>query len=297
MITSMYKGNMVFFKNRRRSMFQETLSRLMRNRMAIVGFIMLATIVILCLCAHLICPEGFDNQDIPNKLLRPGEKGFLLGTDNLGRSMVSRLLYGGRMSLLIGVVSTAIAAIIGIFLGAISGYYGGKIDNIIMRTLDVFSAIPSLLLAIAISAAMGTGVLNAMLAIGVATMPAFARMVRGPILSVKEQEYVEAARSIDASDARIIFKHVLPNVLSPIIIQITMNMAGAILAAASLSFLGLGVQAPVPEWGAMISDARQYVRQYPYLVALPGIAIGAVVLSMNLFGDGLRDALDPRLKD
>ncbi|MGI6725697.1 MAG: ABC transporter permease [Christensenellales bacterium] len=201
------------------------------------------------------------------------------------------------MSLLIGVVSTAIAAIIGIFLGAISGYYGGKIDNIIMRTLDVFSAIPSLLLAIAISAAMGTGVLNAMLAIGVATMPAFARMVRGPILSVKEQEYVEAARSIDASDARIIFKHVLPNVLSPIIIQITINMAGAILAAASLSFLGLGVQAPVPEWGAMISDARQYVRQYPYLVALPGIAIGAVVLSMNLFGDGLRDALDPRLKD
>ena len=170
-------------------------------------------------------------------------------------------------------------------------------DNVIMRTLDVFNAIPNLLMAIAISSALGPGIMNAMIAVGISAVPGFARTVRGPILAIKESEFVEAARSIDARDSRIIFKHILPNVLSPIIVQISMGLAQAILVASSLSFLGLGVQAPVPEWGAMLSASRQYMREYPYLVTIPGLAIASVVLSMNLFGDGLRDALDPRLKN
>lgn len=282
---------------KRRSMFQESMTRLVRNRTAMIGLVMFALILLSCIFANVICPEGFDAQDIVNKRLPPGTPGFLFGTDELGRSMLARILYGGRYSILIGVVSTALAAVFGIALGAVAGYYGGRLDNLIMRTLDIFNAIPTTLLAIAISTTMGTGLFNAMLSVGVASIPAFARTVRGPILAVKEQEYVEAAHSIDASAARIIFKHVLPNVLSPIIVQITMGISSSVLVAASLSFLGLGVQPPTPEWGALISASRQYIRQSPYLVTIPGIALGALVLSINLFGDGLRDALDPRLKN
>ena len=190
-----------------------------------------------------------------------------------------------------------IAAALGIAVGAIAAYCGGLVDDIMMRVLDVFSAIPSLLLAIAISAALGNGIFTSMLAVGISSTPAFARMVRGPVLAIMDQEFIEAAYSIDAKDSRVILKHVLPNVLSPIIVQMTMNLASSILLAASLSFLGLGVQAPTPEWGYLLSSARQYMREYPYLVIVPGLSIASVVLSMNLFGDGLRDALDPRLKN
>lgn len=282
---------------KRRSMFQESMTRLFRNRTAMIGLAMFLIILLCCIFANVICPEGYDAQDIMHKRLPPGTPGFFFGTDQLGRSMLARILYGGRYSILIGVVSTAMSAVCGITLGAISGYYGGKLDNIIMRVLDIFNAIPTILMAIAISTTMGTGLFNAMLSVGIASIPAFARTVRGPILAVKEQEYVEAAHSIDASVGRIIFKHVLPNVLSPIIVQITMGISSSVLVAASLSFLGLGVQPPVPEWGALISASRQYIRQSPYLVTMPGIALGALVLSINLFGDGLRDALDPRLKN
>ena len=210
--------------------------------------------------------------------------------------MLARVLYGGRISLLIGFVATGISAVIGIILGTVAAYYGGIVDDIIMRILDVFSAIPNLVLAIALAAILGSGVFNCMLAVGITAVPAFARVVRAPILAVMNNEYIEAARSIDAKDKRIMFVHVLPNVLSPIIVQATFNLANAILMAASLSFLGMGVQAPNAEWGALLSASRQYMSNYPYLTIIPGCAIASVVLSMNLFGDGVRDALDPRLK-
>ena len=281
---------------RRRSMFGEAMRRLVRNKMAMAGLIILLLVILLCLCAGIICPEGYDAQNIMEKFQKPG-KGHILGTDALGRSMLARVLYGGRVSLLIGLVSTLIAAALGIAVGAIAAYCGGLVDDIMMRVLDVFSAIPSLLLAIAISAALGNGIFTSMLAVGISSTPAFARMVRGPVLAIMDQEFIEAAYSIDAKDSRVILKHVLPNVLSPIIVQMTMNLASSILLAASLSFLGLGVQAPTPEWGYFLSSARQYMREYPYLVIVPGLSIASVVLSMNLFGDGLRDALDPRLKN
>ena len=281
---------------RRRSMFGEAMRRLVRNKMAMAGLIILLLVILLCLCAGIICPEGYDAQNIMEKFQKPG-KGHILGTDALGRSMLARVLYGGRVSLLIGLVSTLIAAALGIAVGAIAAYCGGLVDDIMMRVLDVFSAIPSLLLAIAISAALGNGIFTSMLAVGISSTPAFARMVRGPVLAIMDKEFIEAAYSIDAKDSRVILKHVLPNVISPIIVQMTMNLASSILLAASLSFLGLGVQAPTPEWGYLLSSARQYMREYPYLVIVPGLSIASVVLSMNLFGDGLRDALDPRLKN
>lgn len=279
-----------------RSPFAESMRRLIHNKTAMMGFGILLAVTLLCLFANVICPEGYNSQDILERFKQPGS-GYLLGTDELGRSMLARLLYGGRTSLMVGFISTGISAFFGIILGSTAAFYGGNVDNVIMRTLDVFNAIPNLLMAIAISSALGPGIMNAMIAVGISAVPGFARTVRGPILAIKESEFVEAARSIDARDSRIIFKHILPNVLSPIIVQISMGLAQAILVASSLSFLGLGVQAPVPEWGAMLSASRQYMREYPYLVTIPGLAIASVVLSMNLFGDGLRDALDPRLKN
>ena len=280
---------------KRRSMGQEALSRLLRNRTAMFGLAILLLVIILCALAGVICPEGDNAQDPTRTFVSPGAE-FLFGTDNLGRSLLARVLYGGRVSIPIAFVSTIISAILGIILGTVAAYYGGVVDDVIMRIMDVFSAIPNLLLAIALAAILGSGVFNCMLAVGVAAVPHFARVVRAPILAVMNEQYIEVARSIDAKDRRIMFIHVLPNVLSPIIVQATTNLAQAILMAASLSFLGLGVQAPTAEWGALLSSSRQYMRNYPYLTYIPGIAIASVVLSMNLFGDGVRDALDPRLK-
>ena len=281
---------------RKRSMFQESMHRLLKNKTAVTGMIVLAVVILLCLCAGLICPEGYDCEVIMNKFIKPCRE-YPLGTDALGRSMLARVLYGGRYSIFISLAATAVATVIGVILGAIAGYYGGKTDNIIMRALDVFNAIPNLLLAIAISSVTGGGLFNAIMAIGISSVPMYARTARGPILAIKEQEYVEAAKSLDATDFRIIFKHVLPNILSPIIIQVSQGVSHGIITAASLSFLGLGVQAPIPEWGALLSSSRQYIREYPYLVIVPGVCIAVVVLAMNLFGDGLRDALDPKLKN
>lgn len=281
---------------KRKSLLQESLGRLFRNRTAILGIIILGIIFIVCLLAGVICSEGYDAQNISEKFRSPWD-GYLLGTDDLGRSMLARVLYGGRISLLVAFGSTLLSLMIGTVLGSVAGYYQGKVDDIVMRILDVFSAIPSLLLGMVISAIMGTGLLNTMIAVAVPAIPAFARMVRGPILTVKGQEYIEAARAIDARDGRIIFKHVLPNVLSPIIVRTTMSLAQALLFTASLSFLGLGVQPPTPEWGALINAGRQYILTYSYLVTVPGCFIAATVLSINLIGDGLRDAFDPRLKN
>lgn len=281
---------------KQRSMFGEVMARFLRKPTAVFGAVITLAMVVLCLLAPVIAPYDYDAQDIMRKFTQPCSE-FICGTDNLGRDIFSRLLYGGRISLMVGFVSAFSAAFVGVIIGAIAAFYGKRTDNIIMRFLDVFMALPQMLLAIVISAMIGTGIKGAIIAVAVSTIPRYAQVVRGPILSIRNQEFVEAAFAIDAKDSRIILKHILPNVLSPIIVQVTMGVGSAITMAASLSFLGLGVQPPYPEWGALISSARVYILDHAYMVTFPGLAIALVVLALNLLGDGLRDAMDPRWKD
>lgn len=281
---------------KRRSMAGEVMDRLVRNKTAMLGLTILLVVVLACVFANVICPEGYNAQDLPNRYKAPGRQ-FIFGTDNFGRSMLARVLYGGRNSLLIGFLATCLAAVIGVILGAICGYFGGAADIILMRVLDVLNAIPNLLLAIVISACLGTGKVNTVLAVGISFIPGFAKQVRGPVIALMHSDYIEAARSIDATNARIIAKHVVPNVLSPLIVQFTLTIALSILCVSSLSFLGLGIKAPEPEWGALLSAGREFLTHYPYLCTFPGLGIALTVFSVNLFGDGLRDAIDPKLKN
>lgn len=274
----------------------EVAVRYFRKPTAVLGAVILLIVVVMCVLAPVIAPYDYDAQDTTRKFTEPCLE-FLCGTDNLGRDIFSRLLYGGRVSLMVGFVSASVAGIVGVIFGSIAAFYGGKVDNIIMRFLDIFIAMPQMLLAIVISTMIGPGIQGAIIAVTIATIPRYAQVVRAPILSIRKQEFVEAAIAIDARDSRVILKHILPNVLSPIIVQVTMGVGNAITMAASLSFLGLGVQPPHPEWGQLISAARVYILDHGYMVTFPGIAIALVVLSLNLMGDGLRDALDPRWKD
>lgn len=283
-----------------KSLLAVSLGRLKYSRTFIIGAIILLIIIIACALASVICPDGYDVQVISEKFTKPfGLSGlnYAFGTDNLGRSMLARVLYGGRVTLTVAIVATIITTVFGTILGAVSGYFGGKVDSIIMRILDIVAAIPTILTAMVISAVLGSGLLNTMIAVSIPNIPGYARMIRGPVLTVKNQEYIEAARSIDAKDRRIIFRHVLPNILSPMIIKTTQGLAAALLSTATLSFLGLGVQPPTPEWGALIAAGREYILAYPYLVTVPGIFIALTVFSFNLMGDALRDAFDPRLKN
>ena len=281
---------------KKESMFFMTWKRLAKNKLAVAGLIVLIITALLAVFAPIAAPYGYEEQDLFNTLAGPSREHWL-GTDNLGRDMLSRLIYGGRNSLTLGLISVALAAALGVILGAVSGYYGGKGDMVIMRLLDVLQAVPAILLAIAISATLGPGYMNCILALTISQIPGFTRMTRASCLNVQGMEYVEAARSINARERRIIFKHVLPNAISPIIVQATMSVATAILTSASLSFIGPGVQPPQAEWGAMLSAGRSYIRSNPHVIIYPGITIMIVVLSLNLLGDGLRDALDPRLKN
>ena len=281
---------------KRRSMAGEVAVRYFRKPLAVLGAVILAVIVIMCLLAPVIAPYDYDAQDVLRKFTEPCRQ-FPCGTDNLGRDIFSRLLYGGRISLMVGFVSATVAAVAGVVFGAIAAFYGGKVDNLIMRFLDIFIALPQMLLAIVISTMIGPGIQGAIIAVTIATIPRYAQAVRAPILSIRGQEFVEAAFAIDARDSRIILRHILPNVLSPIIVQVTMGVGNAITMAASLSFLGLGVPPPYPEWGQLLSSARVYILDHAYMVTYPGLAIAAVVLALNLMGDGLRDAMDPRWKD
>ncbi len=283
-------------KKRRNSQFWLTLGRLKRNHLAMVGLVIIVVMIILALLAPYISPYPYEAADFKNRYATPSAEHWF-GTDELGRDIFSRLLYGSRYSLRIGLISVAISAIGGIFFGALAGYFGGAVDNIIMRLLDVLQAMPGIVLAIAISAALGPGLTNSVIALSISSIPGYARMTRASILNVRKMEYLEAATSINCSNARIIWKHVLPNALSPLIVQATMGIAGAIMGAAMLSFIGLGVQPPTPEWGAMLSAGRNYLRDYPHLCIFPGVMIMMAVLSLNMLGDGLRDALDPKLKD
>jgi ABC-type dipeptide/oligopeptide/nickel transport system permease subunit len=282
--------------------------RLMRRKSALVGMVILGILILIALTAQWIAPYSptkvlLGSEDVKARespcihlLGCPADKPqHIAGIDGNVRDQFSRLLYGARLSLMVGFSTVTFAIIIGTVLGALGGYFGGWVDNVIMRVMDVLLAFPSLLLAIAIVTVLGPGLINALLAIGIVSIPAYARVVRASVLSVREMDYVSATRALGASNMRILFMRILPNALTPLIVQGTLGIATAILDAAALSFLGLGAQPPTPEWGAMLGAERNQVFTAPHLVFLPGAAIALTVLSFNLLGDGMRDALDPRL--
>jgi peptide/nickel transport system permease protein len=276
-----------------KSTHNKALERFRRNRLAVVGFALIAVFVLIAVFASVISPFDPIQQNY-DQLLQPPSIRHWFGTDNLGRDVLSRVIYGTRVSLTAGVVAVALAALIGVSLGLLAGFLGGVTDNIIMRLIDAMLAFPFLVLAISLAAILGPSLQNAMLAIAVVSIPVFARVTRGQVLSERERDYVQAAKALGANDPRIMLQHVLPNIAGPIIIQCTLSIAGAILAESSLSFLGLGVQPPTPSWGEMLNVARGYLRDAPWTAIAPGVLIFIAVLAFNLLGDGLRDALDPR---
>jgi len=269
--------------------------RLIHNRAAVVGLVILCLLLVLALFPDQIAPYGEDEQNYAASLTFPCAE-YPLGTDNYGRDILSRLIYGTRISLLIGVLSVAVSLLVGGTLGLIAAYYGGRVDDLIMRIMDVFYSMPSFLLAIAIAAALGSGTQNLIFAIAISQIPGFSRVVRAAALTVKGQEFIEAAHAIGGSDFRIIFKHVLPNAIAPIIVQATLGVASAILSAAALSFVGVGIRPPTAEWGSMLNAGRAYIRTHWYIIAFPGVMIVITIYALNLLGDGLRDAMDPKLK-
>jgi peptide/nickel transport system permease protein len=273
----------------------ETWRRLKKNKVALISLFVIVFISLVAILAPILAPYSFDLQNAKHTLAG-SSKEYLLGTDRLGRDILSRLIWGSRQSLQMGVIAIAISTFFGIILGSISGYYGGWTDNLIMRLLDIYQGIPMLLLTVTLAAVLGPSLRNAIIAIGIGMVPGTARLMRASILTVREMEYIEAAKSINASSARIIVVDIMPNSIAPIIVNVTMGIGTCIMAGAALSFVGLGAQPPIPEWGAMISDARNYMRGHAALALYPGICIMITVLAFNLLGDGLRDALDPRLK-
>ncbi len=280
---------------KKRSQLAETWRRLVKNHMAVVGLLVLLVLVLLAIFADVIAPYDYALQDY-TAIHQTPSAAHLFGTDNMGRDILSRVIYGARTSLVVGFVSLTFGGLAGCLLGAIAGYFGGSVETTIMGFCDILMAIPSTVLAIAIASTLGPGVVNAMIAVGISSIPSFCRIVRSSTMTVKGQEYVEAAHAIGSSNLHIIRRHIFPNVFAPIIVQATLNIGKAIIMCAALSFLGLGIQPPQAEWGNMLSSARQFVRDYPHEVIFPGLAIMVTVLACNMFGDGLRDALDPKLK-
>lgn len=277
------------------SMPSHVWTRFKRHRLAMLGLAVLVTFVSAGMLAPWLTPYDPARQDLSRALLPPSP-GHPLGTDHLGRDVLARILYGARISLLLGVVAVAMGVAVGVPLGAISGYFGGTVDLVIQRVTDVVLSFPTFLLALSLVAVLGVGIQNIIISVGIGTVPAFIRLVRGSVLSLREQAFVEAARAAGAGHARIIARHVLGNVISPVIVHATLSVGTTILVAAGLGFLGLGVQPPTPEWGAMLGEARTYLFRAPHIAAFPGLAIFVAVLAFNLVGDGLRDALDPRTR-
>ncbi|MCG7346467.1 ABC transporter permease subunit [Sporosarcina sp. ACRSL] len=269
--------------------------RLRKNKAAVVGGVLILLFVLTGFIGPYLTSIDPNATQISNKLKPPSAEHWF-GTDNYGRDIFTRIIHGMSITMKVGFFSVALGGVVGVFLGIISGYYGGKLDTFIMRIMDVLLAFPGILLALAIVSVLGGSLQNVIIAVGIFSVPAFARIVRGSTLSVRKLEYIDAVKALGATDGRIIFKHILPNVLSPIIVQLTLRIATAVLTASGLAFLGLGAKPPTPEWGAMLSEGRTYMREAPHLVLFPGVAIVIVVLAFNIFGDGLRDALDPKMK-
>lgn len=287
----------ILAKYKKRSELGEIWRRLRKNKAAVLGLVLLFIIFMSALFADVL-------YDYETEVVLPNYSSTLiapclehpLGTDELGRDVLARIVHGSRLSLEIALLSTAISLSVGGIIGAYAGYIGGRFDSVMMRIMDIFLAIPNMLLALAIVAALGHNLMNLIIAIAISDIPRFARILRSTVLSIKDNDFVEAARAAGAKRSTIVFREVIPNCLAPLIVQASIVMAAAIILAAGLSFIGLGVQPPAPEWGAMLSSGRAYIRDYQYLVLFPGLAIVITVLAFNLLGDGLRDALDPRLK-
>ena len=287
----------ILAKYKKRSELGEIWRRLRKNTAAVLGLVLLFIIFMSALFADVL-------YDYETEVVLPNYSSTLiapclehpLGTDELGRDVLARIVHGSRLSLEIALLSTAISLSVGGIIGAYAGYIGGRFDSVMMRIMDIFLAIPNMLLALAIVAALGPNLMNLIIAIAISDIPRFARILRSTVLSIKDNDFVEAARAAGAKRSTIVFREVIPNCLAPLIVQASIVMAAAIILAAGLSFIGLGVQPPAPEWGAMLSSGRAYIRDYQYLVLFPGLAIVITVLAFNLLGDGLRDALDPRLK-
>ncbi len=277
------------------SLLSRAVKQMVRDRRAMTGVLIVVLLLAAAALAPALAPKDPIKPDLKNVLLPPGA-GHWLGTDELGRDILSRLLFGTRISLYVGVISVGISMTIGTLFGLVAGYFGGAVDTIVMRVMDVVLAFPSLLLSLAIAAALGKSLTNAMLAIGFVGIPGFARLIRGQVLSIRERPYVQAARAVGSTDSRIIFGHILPNAAPPLIVQVSLGLAGSVLTEASLSFLGLGAPPPTPSWGSMLSMARGYMDSSPWLALMPGAAIFILVLGFNLLGDGIRDALDPTMK-
>ena len=278
---------------KKRSKSQEIWRRFKKNTRAVVGLGIVAVLVLCAVLAPILAPYGPNEQNPRNRLQGPSAE----HSDELGRDILSRIIYGASISMSVGLIAICISLIGGVALGAIAGYYGGTADNIIMRCMDVLLSIPTILLNISIVAALGSGLQNVMIAIGVSSIPGYCRIVRASILSLRDQDFVEASRAAGASDFFLITRHILPNCMAPLIVQATLRIGAAILSCASMSFLGLGIVPPTAEWGSMLSTGRDFLRDAPHVCIFPGLAIMAAVFSMNLVGDGLRDALDPKLKD
>jgi peptide/nickel transport system permease protein len=269
--------------------------RLLRNRGALVGMLVLTIFALSGLVAPWLAPYDPYRADLEGSLAGPSPT-HLLGTDELGRDILSRIIYGARLSMVIGGISVSIGVVLGVPIGLFAGYLGGRVDLFSQRAIDVLLGFPSIILAIVLVTMLGIGLVNVMIAVGIVSVPTYARLIRGQVLSLKTQEFVEAARALGAGSVRIVLRHILPNTLAVLIVQTTLQVASAILSAAALGFLGLGVQQPTAEWGAMLSTARQYIQLAPHTLIFPGLAIMLTVMGFNLLGDGLRDALDPRMK-
>lgn len=285
-------------QTKRRSQWGSVLRRLKKNKLAMLGLILIVTMILIALCADFIADYDTDvvGQNISERMQGPSSEHWF-GTDHFGRDIFARIVHGSRISLSLSIVAMSMAVATGAIIGAVSGYYGGRVDNVLMRFMDILLAIPPILMSISIVAALGQSMVNLLIALSIAYVPVFARVIRSSIMSVKDQEFIEAAKACGTGDTRIIFKHIIPNAIGPIIVQATLAMGSTILIISSLSFMGLGVKPPAPEWGTMLYEGRDFLSQAPYLILFPGAFITLAVISLNLLGDGLRDALDPRLRD
>ena len=281
-------------KYKKRSPFSIFLKKLLANKLAIVGFVIMSIIVIMAIFAPMIAPYDPNEIDVANSMMPPGYDGHIFGTDSYGRDLFSRILYGSRVSLIVGVAAILVGCLIGVLLGLIAGYFGGTLDSIIMRIMDAMFAFPFILLAITLMMVFGSGLFNTILAIAIGNIPGFARITRGQVLAIKEEGYIEVTESLGAKKFRIIFSHILPNAVTPIIVYGTMSVAGAIISEAALSYLGLGIAPPTASWGSILQEGKDYLVLAPHISIFPGLAIVLSVLGINLFGDALRDVSDPK---